>query len=138
MFTIELTPADEFVIMCSDGVWDVFSDEKACQIVAKALKETDNACDQAVGAAHGSGTPCLCVALTTLTLDHPRACACARVCVCVLQAKALCMAAYQAESEDNICAAVRPQMPFAQGTGSALPGVRARAKIALPPPSYFR
>jgi protein phosphatase 2C family protein 2/3 len=48
VFTIELTAADEFVIMCSDGVWDVLSDAKACEIVAESLRETDNACDQAV------------------------------------------------------------------------------------------
>ena len=54
--------------MASDGVWDVISDQKSVEIVAKALKENDNACDQA--------------------------------------AKALVMAAFQAESEDNICAAV--------------------------------
>ena len=28
----------------------VFSDEKACEIVAKSLRETDNACDQAAKA----------------------------------------------------------------------------------------
>ena len=64
----ELTDDDELLIMASDGVWDVISDQKACDIVNKALKETP-------------GKP------------H-------------LAAKALCLGAYQAESEDNISASV--------------------------------
>ena len=68
VFTRGLAPADELLIMGSDGVWDVISDQKACDIVMKSLAENP-------------GKP------------H-------------LAAKALCLGAYQAESEDNICATV--------------------------------
>ena len=75
--------------MASDGVWDVISDQKSVEIVAKALKENDNACDQA--------------------------------------AKALVMAAYQAESEDNICAAV---MLLSRRPSVSKGGVQPTAKPA--------
>ena len=89
LFKIEIAPGDEFVVMASDGVWDVISDQKSVEIVAKALKENDNACDQA--------------------------------------AKALVMAAYQAESEDNICAAV---MLLSRRPSLSKGGVQPTAKPA--------
>ena len=39
LFRIDLTPEDEFVVMGSDGVWDVISDQKSVDIVAKAKPE---------------------------------------------------------------------------------------------------
>jgi hypothetical protein len=68
VFRRELTDEDDIIVMGSDGVWDVLSDQKACEIALKALKENP-------------GKP------------H-------------LAAKAVALGAYQAESEDNICAAV--------------------------------
>ena len=50
LFTLDLEPDDEFIVMASDGVWDVISDQKSVDIVAKALKEHDHACDQAAKA----------------------------------------------------------------------------------------
>jgi len=68
VFTHTLTDEDDLVVMASDGVWDVLSDQKACELALRALKENP-------------GKP------------H-------------LAAKAVSLGAYQAESEDNICAAV--------------------------------
>ena len=65
---LALGPSDAFVILASDGVWDVFSNQKAAEIVGKALQAQPQA-------------------------PH-------------LAAKALCEQAYQAESGDNICAAI--------------------------------
>ena len=60
--------AGDFVILASDGVWDVFDDQKAVDLVAARLKAEP---------------------------DAPH-----------LAAKALCQAALDAESDDNICAVV--------------------------------
>jgi len=68
VFQITLTPDDAFLVMASDGVWDVLSDQKVCEIINKALAENPEAPQDA--------------------------------------AKAVCVAAYQAESEDNISAAI--------------------------------
>ena len=56
------------MILASDGVWDVFDDQKAVDLVAARLKAEPEA-------------------------PH-------------LAAKALCQAALDAESDDNICAVV--------------------------------
>ena len=58
----------DFVILASDGVWDVFDDQKAVDLVAARLNAEP---------------------------DAPH-----------LAAKALCQAALDAESDDNICAVV--------------------------------
>ena len=60
--------AGDFVILASDGVWDVFDDQKAVDLVAARLNAEP---------------------------DAPH-----------LAAKALCQAALDAESDDNICAVV--------------------------------
>ncbi|KAL1522561.1 hypothetical protein AB1Y20_017546 [Prymnesium parvum] len=62
-----LTQGDEFVLLASDGVWDVLSNEKACNIVRQTL-------------AANPASP------------NPSE-----------AARALCKAALQAESTDNIC-----------------------------------
>lgn len=63
-----LSSADHFLVVASDGVWNVFSSQRACEVVSKALAEQP-------GSPQGA-------------------------------AKALCDAAYRAESDDNIAAAV--------------------------------
>ena len=65
---VALGPSDAFVLLASDGVWDVFSSSKAGEIVARSLQADPKAPHKA--------------------------------------AKALCDAAYNAESDDNISAAV--------------------------------
>ena len=50
VFTIELEPAHEFVVLASDGVWDVLSEQQACDIVTRALAERADAPDLAARA----------------------------------------------------------------------------------------
>ena len=40
-------PRGQFVVVASDGVWDVFSDQRACEIVARALADSGGAADVA-------------------------------------------------------------------------------------------
>ena len=68
LFALTIRPEDEFLIVASDGVWDVLTNQKACDIVLTDLIRSGGAPEQA--------------------------------------ARALVDAAYAAESEDNISAAV--------------------------------
>ena len=66
ILTRRIEPSDRFLILACDGVWDVLSDQKVCDIVQKSLDAQP---------------------------DAPH-----------LAAKAVCTAAFSAESEDNISA----------------------------------
>lgn len=47
---LELTPSVSLVVLASDGLWDVLSDQDACDIAAKALEEHGKGRGGAAGA----------------------------------------------------------------------------------------
>lgn len=39
---IQRNPEDDFLILASDGIWDVITNEEACEFISKELQETDD------------------------------------------------------------------------------------------------
>ena len=78
VFRVDLDGSEDFCVLASDGVWDVISNQKACDVIAAALAEADR--DEMGDSIYGDE--------------------------CNVAAKALVDAAVHAGSEDNLCAAV--------------------------------
>lgn len=52
---IERTHLDEFLILASDGLWDVLSNERACQVVRRCLEgQVGRRPEQQVGEENGA------------------------------------------------------------------------------------
>jgi len=42
ILTIPRDPEDDFLVLASDGIWDVMTNEEACAFISKELQETDD------------------------------------------------------------------------------------------------